>query len=116
VDGLVIEINALIIYILNAGSIGGVLGMSLPTVGNVSISDGYLDLFAITHGVSPLRAITHHMFNLGESQAGIYNWRGKEISVDADTPQDVWIDGEIAGKTPFTTTAIPQALEIVVPE
>ena len=35
VDGEVIEGNALICFILNAGSIGGVLGISLPPVGDV---------------------------------------------------------------------------------
>lgn len=115
VDGEVIEGKALICFILNAGSIGGVLGISLPPVGDVSISDGYLDLYAVTKGIQPLRAVSHHLFHIGESQAGIYHWRGKEITLEADPPQDVWIDGEIDGQTPFTTTAIPQALEIVVP-
>ena len=115
VDGEVIEGNALICFILNAGSIGGVLGISLPSVGDVNISDGYLDLYAVTKGVQPLRAVTHHLFKIGESQAGIYHWRGKEITLEADPQQEVWIDGEIGGKTPFTTVAIPQALEIVVP-
>jgi YegS/Rv2252/BmrU family lipid kinase len=115
VDGKVIGGDAIIVYILNAGSIGGVLGIDLPQVGEVSINDGYLDLYAVTKGVQPLKAITHHLFHLGESQAGIYHWRGKEITLEADPPQDVWIDGEIDGKTPFTTTAIPQAIEIVVP-
>jgi diacylglycerol kinase family enzyme len=116
VDGQTVEGNAIIVYILNAGSIGGVLGISLPQVGEVSISDGYLDLFAVTKGIQPLKAVTHHLFHYGESEAGVYHWRGKEITLEADPPQDVWIDGEIDGKTPFTTTAIPQALEIVVPE
>jgi diacylglycerol kinase family enzyme len=52
---------------------------------------------------------------MGESQAGVYHWRGKEITLEADPPQDVFIDGESNGQTPFTTISIPQALEIVVP-
>jgi diacylglycerol kinase (ATP) len=115
VDGEKVEGDALICFILNAGSIGGVLGVSLPQVGEVNISDGYLDLYIVTQGIRPLRAVSHHLFNMGESQAGIYHWRGKEITLEMDEPQDVWIDGEIDGKTPFTTTVIPQALEIVVP-
>ncbi|HJS19598.1 MAG TPA: diacylglycerol kinase family protein, partial [Anaerolineales bacterium] len=116
VDGEVIEGNPLICFILNAGSIGGVLGMEIPHVGDVNISDGYLDLFAVTKGVQPLRALSHHIFHTGESEAGVYHWRGREITLEADPPQDVWVDGEIGGKTPFTTSVIPQALEIVVPE
>jgi YegS/Rv2252/BmrU family lipid kinase len=116
VDGEVIEGKALICFILNAGSIGGVLGVSLPSVGHVNVSDGYVDLYALTKGIQPLRALSHHLFHIGESQAGIYHWRGKEITLETDPPQDVRIDGEIGGQTPFTTTVIPKALEIVVPE
>lgn len=115
VDGEEIEGHPLICFILNAGTIGGVLGIDLPHIGEVSVSDGYLDLYAVTKGVQPLQAVSHHLFHIGESQAGIYHWRGKEITLEADPPQDVWIDGEPDGQTPFTTTAIPQALEIVVP-
>jgi diacylglycerol kinase (ATP) len=115
VDGEVIEGHPLICFILNAGSIGGVLGIDLPQIGEVSVSDGYLDLYAVTKGVQPLRAVSHHLFHIGDSPAGIYHWRGKEITLEADPAQDVWIDGETGGQTPFTTTAIPQALEIVVP-
>jgi len=115
VDGEAIEGKAMICYILNAGSIGGVLGIDLPKVGDVSISDGYLDLFVVTKGIRPLRALSHHLFHVGEWQGGVYHWRGKEITLETDPVQDVWIDGEIDGKTPFTTSAMPQALEIVVP-
>jgi YegS/Rv2252/BmrU family lipid kinase len=115
VDGEKIEGKALICYILNAGSIGGVLGMDLPKVGNVDISDGYLDLFVVTKGLRPLRALSHHMFNAGDWQGGVYSFRGKEITLETDPAQDVWIDGELDGKTPFTTSAVHEALEIVVP-
>lgn len=115
VDGEVIEGKALICFILNAGSIGGVLGVNLPTIGDVNVTDGYLDLYAVTQGIQPVRALSHHIFHLGESQAGIYHWRGKEITLEADPPQDIWIDGEIDGKTPLTANVIPQALQIVVP-
>ncbi|RPI31102.1 MAG: YegS/Rv2252/BmrU family lipid kinase [Chloroflexota bacterium] len=115
VDGEVIKVKALICFILNAGSIGGVLGISLPPIGDMNVSDGYLDLYAVTQGIQPLRALSQHLFHIGESQAGIYHWRGKEITLEADTPQDVWIDGEIDGKTPLTINVIPQALQIVVP-
>ena len=60
VDGESIEGEAYTCFILNAGSIGGVMGVEIPKVGDVSISDGYLDLYAITKGVKPLRAISKH--------------------------------------------------------
>jgi YegS/Rv2252/BmrU family lipid kinase len=115
VDGELIEGQAVICYILNAGSIGGVLGIDLPKVGDVSISDGYLDLFVVTKGVKPLRAISHYMFHHADWEGGVYHCRGQEITLETEPVQDVWIDGEIDGKTPFTTSAVPEALEIVVP-
>jgi diacylglycerol kinase (ATP) len=115
VDGEVIEGKALTCFVLNAGSIGGVMGVEIPKVGDVSISDGYLDLYAITKGVKPLRAISKHIFHHEGSDAGVYHWRGKEISLEADPAQSVWIDGDFGGKTPFTASVIPQALEMVVP-
>lgn len=115
VDGEVIEGKAVICFILNAGSIGGVMGMEIPKVGNVDISDGYLDLYAVTKGVQPFRAISKHIFQHEGSDGGVYHWRGKEITLKADPIQDVFIDGELGGQTPFTVTAMPEALQIVVP-
>ena len=45
----------------------------------------------------------------------MYHYRGKEITLEIEPPQDVWLDGDIDGKTPFTTSSMPEALEIVVP-
>jgi YegS/Rv2252/BmrU family lipid kinase len=116
VDGEVIEGEALIVFILNAGSIGGVMGIEIPEVGDVSVSDGYLDLYAITKGLKPFRAISKYLLHReNDVNVGVYTWKGKQITIEAATEQDVWIDGELGTKTPFTVTAIPQALEIVVP-
>jgi diacylglycerol kinase family enzyme len=115
IDGEVVEGKALICFILNAGSIGGVLGVSLPKIGMVSSSDGYVDLYAVTKGVQPLRAVTHHLFDVGKSEAGIYHWKGREIKLEADPVQEVWLDGELGGTTPFTIQVVPRALEIAVP-
>ncbi|MFN2150890.1 MAG: diacylglycerol/lipid kinase family protein [Anaerolineales bacterium] len=117
IDGEVIEGEALIVFILNAGSIGGVMGIEIPEVGDVDVSDGYLDLYAITKGIKPLRAISKYLLHReNDDNVGVYCWKGKEISIEAATEQDVWIDGELGGKTPFTITTLPQALEIVVPD
>ena len=101
---------------MNAGSIGGMMGIEIPEIGDVSVSDGYLDLYAITKGAKPLRAISKYLLHRdNDTDVGVYSWKGKEISIAAASEQDVWIDGEIGGKTPFTVTAMSQALEIVVP-
>jgi diacylglycerol kinase family enzyme len=71
-------------------------------------------VLADTH--MPFLSLPKQLLGAGDSQVQIYHWPGKEITIEADPPQDVWIDGEFSGKTPFTTSVIPQALEIVVPE
>jgi diacylglycerol kinase (ATP) len=116
VDGQEFDTQALICFILNAGSIGGVLGISLPTVGNVDISDGYLDLYAVSANTQSLLSISKQLLHTGDSELKIYHWQGREITLKAEPVQDVWIDGEIGGETPFTTSVVPEALEIVVPE
>ncbi len=117
VDGQAFDTEALICFILNAGSIGGVLGLELPTVGTVNISDGLLDLYAIEAKTSqPFISLPKQLLRTEDSQFRIHHWQGSEIHLDAIPSQDVWIDGEIGGETPFVTSVIPQALEIVVPE
>ncbi len=121
VDGEVIEGEAMLCFILNAGALGGVLGIPLPEVKEVSISDGLLDLYAVTAGVQPLRALSNYMLKVGngelknQSAVGIYHWQGREITLEADSPQSVWIDGEEYGTTPITVIAHHQAIQIIVP-
>ena len=63
-----------------------------------------------------VRSISKQLLHTGDSELKIHHWQGREITLQADPPQDVWIDGEIGGETPFNTSVIPKALEIVVPE
>lgn len=50
----------------------------------------------------------------GHSRVGLYHWHGKEIALDADPHQEMWIDGEFGGQTPFTVRTMSKALKIVV--
>src|SRR5512139_434102 len=105
VDGQAFETEALICFILNAGSIGGVLGIELPTVGQVNISDGLLDLYAVAAETNqPLISLPKQFLRTEDSQFKIYHWQGREITLEAIPSQDVWIDGEIGGETPFVTS------------
>jgi YegS/Rv2252/BmrU family lipid kinase len=112
VDGEEIEGKAIICFIFNAGVAGGI---SLPQLAEVEPDDGLIDLYAITHELRPLRALSHYVFKVGNSQAGVYHWQGKEITLAAEPPQIAWIDGEEYGPTPITARVLPKALEVVVP-
>jgi YegS/Rv2252/BmrU family lipid kinase len=112
IDGERAEGIGLIAYIVNAGTTGGV---ALPELAAAEVDDGLLDLYILTHGLKPLRALSEHVFNIGNWEAGVYHWQGEEITLEADPPQSVWIDGEEYGSTPITAKILPKVLEVVVP-
>jgi hypothetical protein len=62
-----------------------------------------------------VHAVSQHLYKKQGSDTGFYHWCDKEITLEAELAQDVWIVSERGGQTPFTLTAIPQVLEIVVP-
>ena len=113
VDGTEIEIKGMISYIVNAGASGGI---SLPELRGVDVSDGLLDLYLISHDPKPIRNFTKHVLKVGKQEASIHHLQGREITLEADPEQSVWIDGEEYGKTPITAKVMPKALQIVVPE
>lgn len=47
---------------------------------------------------------------------GVDTIRGREITIGSDLPGDVYADGERIGPLPVTLKAIPQALEVLLPE
>ncbi len=112
IDGQVLVNEGVMCYIFNAGAFGGI---ELPKAVDIDVSDGLLDVLIMNKNVSSLRAFASYELNAGTARAHVHHWQGKEIVVEADPPQDVWIDGEAHGQTPFTATVIPQALEVVVP-
>jgi diacylglycerol kinase family enzyme len=61
-----------------------------------------------------LREFASYELNVGRAKAHVHHWQAREIAVEADPPQTVWIDGEAHGQTPFTATVIPQAVAVVV--
>jgi len=46
---------------------------------------------------------------------GVDTLRGREISVQADRPCDIYADGERIGPLPVVLKAVPQALSVMVP-
>ena len=91
-------------------------GINLPHQHEIDPGDGLLDVVLINKNLSSLRATASYTLDVGFGKAHAHHWKGREIRVETDRPQTVWIDGEAHGETPFTAVNIPQAVEIVVPE
>jgi diacylglycerol kinase (ATP) len=112
IDGEVIEEDGVVCFVVNAGSIGGV---NLSFDQEINVGDGLLDVFMIDTSISTLRSVTGRFLNVHTNQAGLHYWRGKEIVMEVDPPQTIWVDGEYLGSTPLTISSVPGALQIVVP-
>lgn len=112
IDGQVIEEEALTCLILNAGSLGGI---NLHATHRISVSDGMIDVFMVNKNISTLGALASYFLDAGKSQHNVHHWSAKEVAVEAEPPQTTWIDGELFGTTPFTLSAIPDAVPVVVP-
>lgn len=113
IDGEVIEEDGVACFVVNAGSIGGV---DLTYDSKIDVSDGLLDVFIINTSLSTLRSAASRFLSLGTQQASLHYWRGKEIVMEPTPVQTIWVDGELLGPTPLTITAVPGAVQIVVPE
>jgi len=82
--------------------------------------DGILDVIALR--ADPLGQSVRAIWDLlreaegGAERAFVGFARGAEVTVEAFPPQPVEFDGDGAGRTPFTATVVPGAVEVVVPE
>ncbi len=80
--------------------------------------DGLLDVcvLAAESTFDFLSALAAIMTRRHGSSRGLRFFRGREITVDADPPMPVQIDGErLEATTPFTATVRPLALNVIVP-
>ena len=111
VDGEVIEEDGVTLMVLKAGSTGGI-NLSFA---DVDVRDGLLDVFILDTTLSTVEAATSRFLQLPTEKAELHYWRGKEIVIEADPPQKLWVDGEFWGSTPVTVTAVPGAISVVVP-
>jgi diacylglycerol kinase (ATP) len=112
IDGQLVEEDGVACFTINAGSLGGV---PLSFDAEIDVSDGLLDVFMINTDLSSLGAATGRFLHVPSETARWHYWQGREIVMEADPPQTIWLDGELLGPTPVTITAVPAAIRVVVP-
>ena len=113
IDNQEIEEQGMTCLILNAGSLGGI---DLRLTKEIDVSDGLLDVFIVNSDLKSITSLASYTLEVGSSRASLHHWQGREIIIDADSPQSIWIDGEFFGPTPQTIAAVPRAIRVVVPE
>jgi diacylglycerol kinase (ATP) len=113
IDGEIIERTAMTCIIANAGSFGTLPLTLAPTI---DVSDGFLDVVLVTRADLPgLVQVAASIVAGNEDAEPLHHWRAREVSVEADPPRTVQVDGEVWGQTPFTARVVPRAVRVLVP-
>ena len=111
IDGRVTKVSGIKCYIVNSGKTG--TGLSIDV--DFSVSDGILDVFVVSRNPLSIIAAESRFLQLPTWQAGLHYWRGREITIDAQPEQAIWMDGEYHGNSPVTVQIVPGALAVVAP-
>lgn len=111
VDGRTINVSGIKCYIVNSGRTG--TGLSIDV--DFSASDGILDVFVVSRKPLSIMSAEARLLHLPTWDAGLYYWRGREITIEAQPEQAIWMDGEYQGSSPVTVQVVPGALAVVAP-
>jgi diacylglycerol kinase (ATP) len=111
IDGRAVTVSGIKCYIVNSGMTGTGLSIS----GDFSTSDGILDVFVVSRKPLSIMAVEARFLQLPTLDAGLYCWRGREITIEAQPEQAIWMDGEYHGVSPVTAQVVPGSLAVVAP-
>jgi YegS/Rv2252/BmrU family lipid kinase len=110
-DGNKIEKDGISCLVDNAGNFG-VAGFTASN--DISVSDGLLDVILIRD--KSFQTVVAVGKSVATSTPGgdmVHHWQAKEISIDADPPQNIQVDGEIGWETPINIKVIPGAVKVL---
>jgi len=111
VDGRRLQVSGMKCYIVNSGRTG--TGLSVDE--DFSPVDGLLDVFVLSRNPLSLMSAEARFLHLPTPDARLYYWRGREITIEAQPEQAIWMDGEYHGNSPVTARVVPGALKVVAP-
>jgi YegS/Rv2252/BmrU family lipid kinase len=114
IDGRTREVDATSVLVVNCGEI---IPPILKLKKDISLTDGLLDviLFSPTGYVESIGVFWQMVSGRTNGQGRIQYAQGKIVEVETDRPQPVEMDGEGAGRTPFTAEVIPNGIEVYLP-
>ncbi len=119
-DGETIEVRAITVMIANVGALFASFlpfGFSLAPEPDLSWRDGLLDVLVLAPRSAPefagvLWSAARRRF---EGGGRMLHFQAREITVEADPPVPMQVDGDPAGTTPLAASVVPGGLRILVP-
>jgi YegS/Rv2252/BmrU family lipid kinase len=119
-DGRTLEVDAVTVLVANVGELfSNFIGIRFPLTPRPrnSWQDGLLDVVVLAPRNVPdfaelLWRAAHNKFGGDER---LIHFKTREVTIEADPPIAVQIDGDPAGNTPVTATAVAGALQVIVP-
>jgi YegS/Rv2252/BmrU family lipid kinase len=111
IDGQEFEQEGISCLIFNAGSMSYYANLSA----SIQVDDGLLNVFVVNKKIESMLSLASQSSLPSANHAEQHSWQGREITIDADPPQPLWLDGEHYGETPVTIKVVPKAIKVVVP-
>jgi YegS/Rv2252/BmrU family lipid kinase len=112
-DGEVVDAVGVACVIANVGSVGqGQLSL-LP---DIVVDDGYLDVLVLERAdLGSLLSVASSVIRGIGAEQTLLHWQAREVTVVADPPQPIQVDGEIIDPGPISAAIVPGALNVIVP-
>lgn len=120
-DGAVIELDAVTVMIANVGELfAGFLPVSFPLAPDAarrSWQDGLLEVVVLApHSIADFAGV---LWNASRRRFGVddrlLHFQAREVTIEADPPIAVQIDGDPAGVTPITAVVAPEGVHVMTP-
>jgi diacylglycerol kinase (ATP) len=113
IDGKLVEAAGVSCVVANVGSLGQGQFTLSP---DIAVDDGLLDVVVLERAdfVSLISVASSVLRGLPVEQ-GLLHWQAREITVIAEPPQPIQVDGEIIEPGPITARIDPSALKVIVP-
>jgi YegS/Rv2252/BmrU family lipid kinase len=112
-DGIIRRVQALMLVVGNTRLYAGRFRLTPNAVAN----DGWLDL-CIVKGKGPIAMMRQSfpvLLSGSIARSDVELLRVQHLTVSADQPQPIQVDGELAGTTPVTFSVAPRVLRVVTP-
>jgi len=111
IDGKKLEAEAMTCFVNNLDNLGG---FDID-VGTITPDDGMVDVMLVSKKHNALCELGKYVLHLGKTKTNAFHAQGKVVTIEADPPQTVWLDGEFYKNTPVTIQVRPGAVKIIVP-